>query len=37
VTTDVELRDNPVTRQFEAYVDGKHAGLSAYDLTDGGS
>jgi hypothetical protein len=36
VTTDVELRD-PVTRQFQAYVDRKRAGLSAYDLTDGGS
>ena len=32
---DVEVRDNPDSRQFEAYVDGRLAGFSAYDLTDG--
>lgn len=32
----VEVRDNPEKRQFEAYVDGKLAGFSAYDLTGGG-
>ncbi len=36
MTTDVEVRDNPEKRQFEAYVDGELAGFSAYDLTDGG-
>lgn len=36
MSTDVEVRDNPEKRQFEAYVDGKPAGFSAYDLTDGG-
>lgn len=36
VGTDVEVRDNPEKRQFEAYVDGKLAGFSAYELTDGG-
>ena len=30
------MRDNPGKRQFEAYVDGKLAGFSAYDLTDDG-
>jgi predicted GNAT family acetyltransferase len=34
--TDVEVRDNPEKRQFEAYVDGRLAGFSAYELTDGG-
>jgi predicted GNAT family acetyltransferase len=32
----VEVRDNPDKQQFEAYVDGKPAGSSAYDLTDAG-
>jgi uncharacterized protein len=36
VSTDVEVRDNPDQRQFEAYVDGELAGFSAYELTDGG-
>jgi predicted GNAT family acetyltransferase len=35
MSADVEVRDNPEKRQFEAYVDGKLAGFSAYDLTDG--
>jgi predicted GNAT family acetyltransferase len=30
---DVEVRDNPEGRQFEAYVDGRRAGFSAYELT----
>lgn len=30
------MRDNPEKRQFEAYVDGKVAGFSAYDLTTDG-
>jgi predicted GNAT family acetyltransferase len=34
--TMVEVRDNAEKRQFEAYVDGRLAGFSAYDLTDGG-
>jgi uncharacterized protein len=34
VSTDVEVRDNPEQRRFEAYVGGKLAGFSAYDLTD---
>src|SRR5256885_10519468 len=32
---DVEVRDNPEEHRFEAYADGKLAGFSAYDLTDG--
>jgi uncharacterized protein len=36
VSTDVEVRDTPDQRQFEAYVDGELAGFSAYELTDGG-
>jgi uncharacterized protein len=32
----VEVRDNPEKRRFEAYVDGRLAGFSAYELTDGG-
>jgi uncharacterized protein len=36
VSTDVDLRDNPEKRQFEAYVDDELAGFSAYELTDGG-
>ena len=35
VSTNVEVRDNPVERRFEAYVDDKPAGFSAYDLTEG--
>jgi uncharacterized protein len=35
MSADAEVRDNPEKRQFEAYVDGKLAGFSAYDLTDG--
>jgi predicted GNAT family acetyltransferase len=35
VTTDVEVRDNPAQQQFEAYVDGKPAGFSQYELEDG--
>jgi len=34
MSADVEVRDNPEQRRFEAYVDGRLAGLSAYDLTD---
>jgi uncharacterized protein len=34
--TDVEVRDNPGKRQFEAYVDGKLAGFSAYEPTSKG-
>jgi len=30
---DVEVRDHPENKQFEAYVDGELAGFSAYDLT----
>ena len=30
----MEVRDNPEKRQFEASVDGKRAGFSAYELTD---
>jgi predicted GNAT family acetyltransferase len=36
MSTDVEVTDNPEQRRFEAYIDGKLAGFSAYDLTDGG-
>jgi predicted GNAT family acetyltransferase len=36
MSADVVVRDNPEQRQFEAYVDDKLAGFSAYDLTDGG-
>ena len=36
MSADVEVRDNPEHRRFEAYVDGNLAGFSAYDLTDGG-
>ena len=36
VSVDVEVRDNPEKRQFEAYVEGRLAGFSAYDLTDDG-
>lgn len=36
MSSDVEVRDNPEKQQFEAYVDGRLAGFSAYDLTDGG-
>src|SRR4051812_44912032 len=30
----VEVRDDPEKRRFEAYVDGRLAGFSAYDLAD---
>jgi uncharacterized protein len=30
---DVDVRDNPETKQFEAYVGGDLAGFSAYELT----
>jgi predicted GNAT family acetyltransferase len=30
---DVEVRDHPERQQFEAHVDGKLAGFSAYELT----
>jgi predicted GNAT family acetyltransferase len=36
MSADVEVRDNREKLQFEAYVDGRLAGFSAYDLTDGG-
>jgi predicted GNAT family acetyltransferase len=32
---DVEVRDNPEESRFEAYVDGKLAGFSAYDVGHG--
>jgi predicted GNAT family acetyltransferase len=32
----VEVHDNAEKRQFEAYVDGKLAGFSAYEPTDNG-
>jgi predicted GNAT family acetyltransferase len=32
----VEVRDDPGKRRFEAYVDGRLAGFSAYDLIDDG-
>jgi predicted GNAT family acetyltransferase len=31
----VEIRDNSEDHRFEAYVDGRLAGFTAYDLTDG--
>jgi uncharacterized protein len=31
----VEVRDNPDQHRFEAYVDGRLAGFTAYELTDG--
>ena len=36
MSAEVEVRDNPEKRQFDAYVDGNLAGFSAYELTDGG-
>lgn len=33
--TDVTVRDNPQESRFEAYVDGRLAGISAYLLSDG--
>jgi predicted GNAT family acetyltransferase len=33
--TDGTVRDNPGLSRFEAYVDGRLAGFSAYELTDG--
>jgi predicted GNAT family acetyltransferase len=32
----VEVRDNPAEHRFEARVDGRLAGFTAYELTDGG-
>jgi hypothetical protein len=32
----VEVRDDPAKRQFEAFVDGRLAGYTAYELTDDG-
>ena len=29
----VDVRDHPESKQFEAYVDGRLAGFSAYELT----
>ena len=34
-TSDVTVRDNPGEGRFEAYVDGRLAGFSAYELSDG--
>jgi uncharacterized protein len=36
MSVDVEVRDNPEKRQFEAYVGDDLAGFSAYELTDDG-
>jgi hypothetical protein len=36
MAADVEVRDNPEKRQFEAYVDGALAGFSAYEPSEGG-
>ena len=33
--TDVTVRDNPGESRFEAYVDGRLAGFSAYELSAG--
>ena len=33
--SDVTVRDNPGASRFEAYVDGRLAGFSAYELSDG--
>ncbi len=33
--SDVTVRDNPAESRFEAYVDGRLAGFSAYELSDG--
>src|SRR3954451_15959050 len=33
--SDVTVRDNPGESRFEAYVDGRSAGFSAYALSDG--
>jgi predicted GNAT family acetyltransferase len=33
--TDVSVRDNPDESRFEAYVDGRLAGFSAYQVSDG--
>jgi uncharacterized protein len=32
----VEVRDDPERRRFEAYVDGRLVGFSAYQLSDEG-
>jgi uncharacterized protein len=33
--TDVTVRDNPGENRFEAHVDGRLAGFSVYELSDG--
>jgi predicted GNAT family acetyltransferase len=33
--TDVTVRDNPAEKRFEAYVDGRLVGFSAYEVSDG--
>ncbi len=33
--TDVSVRDNPGLSRYEAFVDDRLAGFSAYELTDG--
>jgi predicted GNAT family acetyltransferase len=33
--SDVTVRDNPAENRFEAYVDGRLAGFSAYQVSDG--
>jgi predicted GNAT family acetyltransferase len=33
--TDVSVRDNPDESRFEAYVGGRLAGFSAYQVSDG--
>ncbi|WP_151083800.1 GNAT family N-acetyltransferase [Nocardioides cynanchi] len=33
--SDISVRDNPADNRFEAFVDGKLAGFSAYALSDG--
>jgi uncharacterized protein len=32
--TDVSVRDHPEEHRFEAYVDGRLAGFSAYEVSD---
>jgi predicted GNAT family acetyltransferase len=36
MAADVEVRDTPEERRFEAYVDGRLAGFSAYVRSDAG-
>jgi uncharacterized protein len=33
--TEVSVRDNPGNSRFEVYVDGRLAGFSAYEVSDG--